>query len=288
LSLARPVTYETNSRARGRLDLPRRGVFIWAAAILFSNNLFGVVNNLHLGSPDILTIDANGISIFQGMAWYAIFRLLGASDAVAIRWLDAVIAAGLSLLVLLPTDRMIWVAAAGLAIYLWIFNRGDAKLRGAATVLAALSVQQFWGHFFFNLVAAPLLRAETAVVGAILEVVRPGTSWQDNLITGPSGFSIIVYPACSSFHNVSLAMLCWITVSRLRRQNWQSCDLLVGGAVVGVMVLLNIARLCLMAWDFDLYDYWHEGRGEQIFAIGASLTIVLISLYGSRPTKRLR
>jgi hypothetical protein len=37
-----------------------------------------------------------------------------------------------------------------------------------------------------------------------------------------------------------------------------------------------------MAHDINLYHYWHEGAGADIFAIGASLTIFLISLYGSR------
>jgi hypothetical protein len=84
-------------------------------------------------------------------------------------------------------SRAIWVAAAGIAIYLFIFNGGDLQLRAAATVLAGLSVQEYWGHIFFNLVAFPLLNAETAAVGTLLAAVRPGTGWQDNMITGPFG-----------------------------------------------------------------------------------------------------
>jgi exosortase/archaeosortase family protein len=101
------------------------------------------------------------------------------------------------------------------------------------------------------------------------------------------GYGIIIYTGCSSFHNVSLAMLCWITVSRLRHQNRRSRDLVIGGAVAATMILLNVARLCLMAWDNAFFDYWHEGIGAEIFAISASLTILVISLYGVRPTKRL-
>lgn len=37
-----------------------------------------------------------------------------------------------------------------------------------------------------------------------------------------------------------------------------------------------------MAWDIDLFRYWHDGIGAAIFGIGASITILLISLYGSR------
>jgi exosortase/archaeosortase family protein len=183
---------------------------------------------------------------------------------------------------------MIWVVALGIAIFCWIGSGGDAKLRAAGIVLAALSVQEFWGHIFFDLFALRLLRAETAVVGTILQAARTGTVWQDNLITGPSGYGVVVYSGCSSFHNLSVAMLCWLTVSSLRNQNWHIRDL-VTGCVVGIaMIVCNVTRLCLMAWNSDLYDYWHDGTGAQIFAIGASVIVLLLSLYGSRPATRAK
>jgi hypothetical protein len=52
------------------------------------------------------------------------------------------------------------------------------------------------------------------------------------------------------------------------------------------MILFNVARIVLMAWNIDLYHYWHDGIGAEIFAIGASLAILLMSLYGARPAGR--
>jgi len=68
----------------------------------------------------------------------------------------------------------------------------------------------------------------------------------------------------------------------VRRQDWQSRDLLIGGVVGATMILFNLARLCLMAWSDDLFHYWHDGIGSEIFAVGAWLTVLSISLYGSR------
>jgi hypothetical protein len=218
LSLAPTSSHQTNSGARAWLDLGlgRRGIFIWAAVILFSNHLSVLIKELPSPSLENLVSSLGVIGIFQCMAWYAIFRLLQASNStIAGRLRDAVIAASLSLLTLLPTNRMIWVAASGFAMYWCIFSEGDVKLRAAGSVLAALSVQQLWGHVLFNLIAMPLLRAEAAAVATMLDVVRPGTMSQDNVITGPNGFGLVVYAACSSFHNLSLAMLCWVTVSSL-------------------------------------------------------------------------
>jgi hypothetical protein len=82
-------------------------------------------------------------------------------------------------------------------------------------------------------------------------------------------------------------MLCWVTVSRLRHQSWQPRYLVTGVAVAATMILLNLARLCLMAWNIEIYRYLHDGRGAELFAVGASLTILVMSLYGTSPAKRL-
>jgi exosortase/archaeosortase family protein len=289
VSLIDTVSDRVSRRERlsGRA-LPRRDMFIWAVAILFLNQLYSVVKEMPSASLEAFVSDLLTIGIFQYMAWYVVFRLLGSSDrAPASGWRDFLVTAAFLLLVFLPTSKMIWVAATGIALYLWVFNAGDPKLRAAGIVLGALSVQELWGHIFFNLVTFPLLRAETAVVGTILEVVRPGTVWQDNAVMGPDGHAVVIINSCSSFHNLSLAMLCWLTFSRLRHQDWRPRDFVIGGVIGVTMILFNVARICLMAWDIDLLHYWHDGTGAQIYAIAASLTILVMSLYGSRPAGRL-
>lgn len=268
---------------RAGFGFRRRTVFIWVCAIIFLNQLFSVTNDLSSTSPEQLLTDLSAVGVFQTMAWYAIFRLLALSDPEPVaQSRGLLIALALCCLLLFPSNRDLWVTALGVAVVGWLFNGGDLKLRAAALVLAALSIQEFWGRIFFKMFALPLLRAETAVVGTVLQGIRPGTEWRDNVITGPDGHGIVVYDLCSSFHNLSLAALCWLTVRCLRDQNWRARDLATGAIVGMTMVIFNVTRLCLMAWDAKLYHYWHDGGGVQIFDIGASTTILLMSLYGSR------
>jgi hypothetical protein len=275
------VTQKINSRARQRSSaLLRRDVFIWAAVILFLNQLLGVVKAAPVVSFDTFA----SVGIFQYMAWFVIFRLLGSSDPMPVAGLrDLLVIAALCLAVFARTNSMIWVAATGIAIYLWFFHDDDRKLRDAGIVLAALAVQQLWGHLFFDLVAVHLLRAEAAVAGTLLDIALPGTMWRDNLIIEPNGYSVVLLAGCSSFHNLSLAMLCWLTVSRWRNQDWRARDFAVGAMIGGTMVLFNIARIFLMSWNVDLYHYWHDGTGAEIYEIAASLTVLLMSLYASKP-----
>ena len=239
--------------ARPSFVLPRRDLFLWVCAILCLNQLFAAANQLPAASPGQLLSDLAAASFFQIMAWCAIFRLIALSDPTPVAPArDILITLALCLPLLLSTTRTIKVLALGAAIFIWIRGRRDPKLRAAGVVPAALAIQEYWGHIIFDLFALPLLRAETAVVGTSVQALRAGTMWRDNVITGPSGFGIIVYSGCSSFHNLSLAMLCWLTVSKLRNQNWRSRDLLTGCAIGATMIACNVARLCLMAWSSDL------------------------------------
>jgi hypothetical protein len=180
--------------ARVGADAPRRDIFIWVGAIILSNQLLGAIKETQASSLDELLSNLSTVGVFQIIAWYAIFRLFAAADSTPKAQLqDVLIPAALCILALLPTIRTIWCTALGVAIFGIISNKGDPKLRAGAIVLAALSVQQFWGHIFFNFFAIFLLHAETAVVGTMLQIVRAGTVWRENIITGPNGHGIVIY-----------------------------------------------------------------------------------------------
>jgi hypothetical protein len=264
----------------------RAYIMAWISVILFSNYLLSLMTSVDWSKYDLIhTLGAVGI--FQYMAWFAVFKLILKSDhTIRSRRADFVVGVSLCLLVFLPLSYFIWMATTGIAVYWYLSSPDDLNLRSAAVVLGALSIQELWGHLLFRLFEYPLLCAETAVVGSLLEVVRTGTVWQGNIVTRSDGYGIVIYEACSAFHNLSLAMLCWVTISSLRQRSCSVRAFALGALIGALMILENILRLCLMAWDIDLYHYWHNGAGADVFAVGASLTVLAISLYASRPSAR--
>jgi hypothetical protein len=263
--------------------LPYRSVFIWAMVILVVGQLVEEIRRMFSVPAGSSISEFRTMGIFPCVALYAVFRLLWSNDSSRkAQTQDVLVVAGMSVLGVLTTASATWIAAAGIAAYMLVSGGRDLQVRAAAVVLAALSVQQFWGRILFEAVSLPLLRAETAVVGALLQVTQPGSMWHDNVISTQSGHGIIVYPYCSSFHNVSLALLCWITVAKLKDLNWKISDYLVGALVICVMIVLNTGRLYLMALDIMSYRFWHSGMGADIFAVIASVSVLLLSLYGPR------
>jgi hypothetical protein len=67
----------------------------------------------------------------------------------------------------------------------------------------------------------------------------------------------------------------------LARPNWVREDLTVASVVVGLVVLLNTARLYLMALSIEGYNYWHEGAGLQVYTWATTFCVLAIGLWGS-------
>ena len=267
----------------------RKELFIWFTAILLVTKFFqSVLQVSGLSFRDSLFIQAAGIGAFQLLAWFAVFRLIVCepSDAPATRQDFAVIGLlgivniALGAINVLPVQRVVWIVATLAAIYIYLMNTKGSYSRAAATVLLALCVQSLWGPIFFSLFALDLLRGDAVLVGTILDMTRSGYTWHDNIVE-TQGHAIEIYGNCSSFHNVSLAVLCWVTLTKLSRPVWIARDFIFGAAVCVVMIATNVARLYVAALDIGSYEYWHNGNGAHIFQVGVSVIILLISLWGS-------
>jgi hypothetical protein len=271
------------------LTFSRRELFIWFAAILFATKLFQSVAQVSgLSLRDTHVIQAAGLGAFQLLAWFAVFRLFAWESSkdpatgldFAVIGLLGVVNVAFGMINVMPAQRAVWIVATLAALYIYFSSAKASYSRAAATVLFALAVQALWGPVFFSLFDYDLLRGDAALVGTLLDVTRSGYSWHDNVV-GTQGHSIAIYSGCSSFHNVSLAMLCWVALTKLNRPTFIATDFIFGAAVCLVMIAVNVARLYVAALSFGAYEYWHNGNGAHIFQVGVSVLILLISLWGS-------
>jgi exosortase/archaeosortase family protein len=277
---------------RGALDaaplrwgLARRELFLWVGLILLAHyvsDYISLFRQAHARSADAYPTEFFSIDAFRALAWYAVFSLARRSDSARPSTpLDVATAVVLCAIDLVPHEKILWIVASAAAAYFFITSANDLSLRAAAIVLGALSVNELWARGLFRLVTFDLLRADAAIVGSAMAATREGVVWHDNIITMPSGHSIQVLAGCSSFHNLSLALLCWVTVSKLTRPKWRKRDFAVAAIVCAAMIALNVARIYLMALDLNSYRFWHEGFGAEIFVLGASFITVLICLCGA-------
>lgn len=221
-------------------------------------------------------------SVFYYLGWYAVFSLLWASDReqpVSAPHFAFAIAIAVSNC--LPSPFMVWLSTTVLAIFLLVAGRGVGAISAAGAVLLALTFNGCWGPKFFDLFAYYVLRVDAILVGAALSLTQPGMGWHDTIIGTPNAHRVLIYAPCSSFHNISLGLLCWVSITKLVRPQWVRADVVFALLVCVAVVVCNGARLYLMALNPEGFQYWHNGAGEQVVAWVTSSVVLAISLWGA-------
>ncbi|HWB45075.1 MAG TPA: hypothetical protein VG900_06495 [Hyphomicrobiaceae bacterium] len=260
---------------------------MWLVALLFASQV------LHLPAGTTGTLGHDLVSAFAAktmfyyLAWLSVAWLLfDSEDTRPASLSDLTVAAAVGLANMLPSSSLTWLSTTGVAIYLWATSHEDRNQQAAAAVLLAVAANGFWAPRVFDIFAHGLLRLDTALVGSILQATQPGISWHDTIMSAPGGHSILVFGPCSSFHNISLGLLCWIALTKLARTAWVAGDAVVAGLVALVVIGLNTARLYLMALGAEDFQYWHAGFGAEIFAWATTGAVLLISAAGIQLTGR--
>jgi exosortase/archaeosortase family protein len=188
-----------------------------------------------------------------------------------------------SLLDLLGCAATIFVAGMGFAgasitlfaVYLFFRFGHDSKVKAAGMVAMAVAVQAVWAPLIFSKLSFLFLQIDAGVVGFLISLAVPGASWDGTVVFTPSGHNVEITSACASFHNLSLASLCWVTLTMLHRPYWVQRDLYNGLAVVLIQFVLNIWRLIFVCLSLPMYEFWHDGIGRHIFSAVATASAII-------------
>jgi len=249
--------------------------------ILFGIFFLGVVTHLDERS-DLAGRAALGAFEFMGVAASLYLLSRGRSgNATTFDW--SICASALLLACLGFAGTAITV----FALYLFLRDRDDANTRAAGTVVTAVAVQAVWAPLIFSKLSFIFLQIDAGVTGWLVSQFVPGAFWEGTIVYTPSGHNVNVTAACASFHNLSLASLCWVTLTMLHRPYWVKSDLYVGLAIGFIQFGLNIWRLVFVCLSLPMYEFWHDGFGKHIFsAVATACAIALVQIYPLRGDER--
>jgi exosortase/archaeosortase family protein len=280
-----------------RLELPaspaavtgigRREAFLWTAICLLANQAVQLVDT---SSFDAFATSLLTQNYIYWLACYVVIYRLHVTDRTArATRLDGSLVLAICVLIFftsfLPYRFGTGLLASITAGYFLTANGGDRNIRAAGGVLLALSTQLVWGPILFQLFTPELLRADAALVGEVLASLRPDIIWHNTTFLSPDGHAIALIGGCSSFNNVSTAVLACVAIAMLMRTEWVRRDFATLAIACAVMILVNTLRLCLLAWSGEMHAFWHDGAGAQILGIGQTLAVLLIAWRGATPRR---
>ena len=150
------------------------------------------------------------INVIILLACFAGISLVSTKTPERVQRLDLVVALLFLVLVALPIFPLSWMAVTGLSLYILLFaNNNPARVRGAL-ILLAMTAPMLWSRLLFQIFAKPILDIDASLVSLLLGTQRTG-----NMVGFLDGSGdMIVLPACSSLANMSLALLCWVTITQ--------------------------------------------------------------------------
>jgi exosortase/archaeosortase family protein len=260
----------------------RGELVLWIVGALFANQAVHLLDFSSLSAFSTNLAQQNYIYWFG--CYVVLYRLSASEDRTPAGVNDWPLAAAMMIAMLLSSLIAYRFTLGALetvvALYLLVVRRSDRQMKAAGIVLLALSAHLIWGPILFQVFTPELLRGDAAVVGGMLKAVRPDIVWTDTTFKNPDHFAVSLVGACSSFQNLSTAMLACAAATMFMRTEWKRSDTLRAVFAGVVMIFINDIRLCLLVWDKSYYDFWHQGAGAPLIGFVTTIALLAIAFSG--------
>jgi hypothetical protein len=252
------------------------GLCILACANGLGSQLIYSVNQLGWANALLRGFEISAI-VFIACAAGVLFILRDSADEI--RPVDLIVGAGSLVLVILPIGAMSWLALTAISVHMLLFTNATSSSRRGAVILLATTVPMLWSRLLFECFPNFILEIEASLVGWVMGTDRVG-----NMVRFADGSgNLAIFPACSSLANMSLAFLCWVTISRCLRPRWSPRDTLWCLLIIISVAAANVARLSLMGLSGWHYQAIHSNQWAEIVTNTIiSGLVVGISLLGVR------
>ena len=218
---------------------------------------------------------ATGLKTAEVIGFVAVgFVLIRLGANSVLRSLDLAIIGMAALAIVHP-----WPPAGGVALTVLgaIFAlRRDRSLASLGQLCLGLAWIELWGLKVLAFIAHWLLPLETTISYWALSPFGQ-FSLSGNSISGESGHRVIVYYGCSVFHNTILISFMWLALVKIQGLRFYAWQFGVLATSILALMIINTARLALMAYSFEGYEYWHNQTGAIIMAIAPE--VILMGLY---------
>lgn len=218
----------------------------------------------------IAALNTFDVSMFVWLALGAGLLLVFSSFPSKVRTHDWAIAALAGVAMLLPVPAMSWLAVTGLALFLFAVSTPGSTSRRGAAILFAATIPAFWAG-----VALSLLSDAVLAVDATLVSLAIGSERQGNLVPFADGSGALwIAPGCSSFTNLSLAILAFVGLVNFTSGKWSKAKLGLAALACVAVVMINVARISLIGYFPGYFDLIHGEVGASLAGWATTLAII--------------
>jgi exosortase/archaeosortase family protein len=264
-------------------SVSRNELYVGLVLIGFANGISGsvittVVQNGIVGA--LLGTFNISVIVWSACAVSIVFLLRG--PAQPIERSDGVVATGALAAFVVPWAPLSWLALTGVAVHILRQSPRSTDLHRGGWILLAMTVPMFWGRLVFALLSDLILQGDAVLVGWLVGTARLGNTVQ---FADGSGY-LWIAPACSSLANISLAILCWVTVTQVSDRPGSLRDVGWVALAISSVVAINVTRISLIGLYPEQYELLHGPVGVTVanwIILGATVGICLLGVRRERP-----
>ncbi|MDB5360291.1 MAG: hypothetical protein JWO51_1588 [Rhodospirillales bacterium] len=275
--MARSLAFTPSFPAFGR---PRLMVALMA---------IGIANALV--RPAIEAIDEWGVvgalSGGLGSGWPVYLALLGAvvlgSRATAERPIDRWDVLALLLYavgVTVPSSGFSAMAVVALGIWEILRRPRDIHYRAGVLIFIAAGARELWVATAMKMLSPWLLHIDAVLARTTLGLLGHSSVVTGNLIETDQGMVLAVLMSCSSFANISLALLTWLVLTRWLRPHFERRDLAAALLVALAVILINLTRLTIMGLGPADYELAHGPIGQTTTELAILIATLVVTHWG--------
>jgi hypothetical protein len=193
--------------------------------------------------------------------WLALascLRLAWTEAASPIRPVDRLLCGGVALCALVPIPQLSSLAATGLSLAILFDRQQGVRLKAAAIVLLAITVQILWSRILMLFFLGPVTSFDAHAVSFLIQ--RPVHGADVDFADG-SRHRLSILAGCTSVQNASAALALFTAVVRGVRPAPRLSEAAIFAAVFATVVAINLIRLVMMTQSLTMYHLVHDGPG---------------------------
>ncbi|MCJ2023830.1 hypothetical protein [Methylobacterium sp. J-067] len=168
-----------------------------------------------------------------------------------------------------PEHHGVYLATTLAGMWFLLARRSDRLLRDLSHMWLALSVYELWGKLLFKLAYQLIEVFEVAVIQRFGRLLFDGIAVDGARISVRGDWSVVLLEGCSSFHNLSLTVLIWLSILKIARHPADAAAARALGVSACLVVAVNVTRILAMLPSREAYLFWHDGSGATVVALGS-------------------
>jgi hypothetical protein len=221
----------------------------------------------------------SGWPVYLGLLGAVVLGLRGTVERALDRWDWPVLllyAAGL----LVPSSGFSAIAVMALGAWELLRRPRDFNYRAGVIVFIAVGARELWVATVMKMLSPWLLHVDAVLTRTTLGLLGHPSVVTGNLIETDQGMVLAVLMTCSSFANISLALLTWLVLTRWQRPRFQRRDLMATLLVTLAVIVINLSRLTVMGLGPVDYALAHGPIGQTATELAILLATLAVTHWG--------